>query len=454
MNPDTQGAIDPTPTWSVGELHEAINGLLDHVFGGEVWVEGELRNVKRSSRQHVYFDLVDPGAPNDVNRPMLSVTLFDSDRQEVNRHIVANGDRMRMVDGVRVRIRGRLATYPVRSTLQLRMTWIDPTYTLGVMGQERDRVLAALAADGLLDRNGALALVEPPLHVGIVTSIGSAAHADALDELRRSGLGFRVTVIDARTQGVDAEMSLVRALHVAESLALDVVALVRGGGARTDLAAFDSERLARTIAALSIPVITGIGHEIDRTVADDVAHTAHKTPTAAAAALVVRSQAARDELHDTWLVVGSAAAGRILRSTQAIDRTGRAVAHATDRHLRRDLQRITNLVGRVAVAAPRCPADAGVTVRTAADSVTTAARRTLSDAARRVDVDAARARAHDPALAMARGWTITRSGDGRLIRSASQVGPGERISTVTADGELTSIVDAEPTRPDLDQEHR
>ena len=172
-----------------------------------------MRNLNRSAKGHVYFDLVDPGRDGDPTRPMLSVTLFDRERQMVNRHLTEQGGAVRMGDGIRVRIRGRLSVYAARSTLQLRMSWIDPAYTLGVMGQERDRVLALLAAEGLLGANGAAPMPEVPLHVALVTSINSAAHADALDELRRAGLGFRVTVIDARTQGADAERSIIAALR-------------------------------------------------------------------------------------------------------------------------------------------------------------------------------------------------------------------------------------------------
>ena len=239
----------PVPTWSVAELHEALNGLLVNVFGEEMWVEGELRNTKRSANGHVYFDLVDPGRDGEANRPMLAVTLFAKERQAVNRFLTQQGGMVRMGDGVRVRIRGRLNVYAARSTLQLRMSWIDPAFTLGVMGQERDRVLALLATEGLIGANAAAPMPDVALHIALVTSIGSAAHADALDELRRAGVGFRITAIDARTQGADAARSIVAALRSAVERSAEIVLLVRGGGARTDLAAFDTESVARAIAA-------------------------------------------------------------------------------------------------------------------------------------------------------------------------------------------------------------
>lgn len=444
MTPPGSTAPDPTPTWSVTELHEAVEGILEHVFGAELWVEGELRNISRSARGHVYFDLVDPTAPSDATRPMLAVTLFDMQRQAVNRFLTEQGGAVRMVDGVRVRIRGRLGTYAARSTLQLRMTWIDPAFTLGVLGQERERVLAALLADDLLDANARVPLALAPLRIALVTSRGSAAHADALDELRRSGLGFQVTVIDARTQGLDAERSLVRALRAAGTSAVDAVALVRGGGARTDLAAFDSELVARAIAASPVPVLTGIGHEIDRTVADEVAHAAHKTPTACAAALVNAVRSAADDLHDAWVRVSSASDGRLVRADHALDRARRDAGRGAVRHLERDAQRVSNLAARARVAAPRVPVAATAALEAAERRLAPAARQRTRRAQESVDSLAARARSHDPARALARGWSITRTADGVLVRDPSRLATGTVVTTTVAQGEFSSVVEPPP----------
>ncbi len=433
------------PTWSVAELHEAINGLLLHVFGEQVWVEGEIRNLKRSAKGHAYFDLSDPGNESDPTRPMLSVTLFSSDRLNVNEHMRRAGGAVRMSDGVRVRVRGRLNVYGPRSSLQLVMSGIDPAYTLGVLSQDRDRVLALLAAEGLLERNAALAAVPVPLEVAIITSLNSAAHADALDELRGSGLGFRVTVLDARTQGTDAPAAIAAALDVAAMTGAHVVLLVRGGGARTDLAAFDTEQVARAIAASPIPVVTGIGHEIDRTVADEVAHRSHKTPTAAAASLVEQVRAVARQVEGAAVQLPTSTRGRLRRSQAELDgiahRAGRSAGH----HLRtagRELDRLDAAVTR-ATAGTIGSSTAAVDQLTA--RLAPAARRRVTRSGESVDSFAARARAHDPTLAMARGWSITRGPDGRVLRSVEGLRPGHSLSTALADGTVLSEVIEDPT---------
>jgi exodeoxyribonuclease VII large subunit len=434
------------PTWTVGELHDALDGLLAHAFGEEIWVEGELRNFTRSPKQHVFFDLVDPDPRGGAYPPMLSVTLFDKERQAVNRHLQSQGGAVRMGDGVRVRVRGRLSTFASRSTLQLRMTWIDPTYTLGAMDLARDRVLATLAAEDLLGANAARHLDRAPLRVALVTSVGSAAHADALDELQRSGLGLQVSLLDTRVQGADAEASIVRALRAAALLSVDVVLLTRGGGARTDLASFDTESVARAIAASRVPVMTGIGHEIDRTVADEVAHTAHKTPTAAAAAIVSMVRSAADHVERSWARAAVAAQGRLDLGERRLSDTGARAGRAARHHLDRDARRIEEHWRRVGVAAPRATTNAERRLQDATRQLRGAARHSLELGTGRLDTLAARARAHDPAIALARGWSITRDAQGRVVRDAQGVAPGDELSTLLARGTVRSVVSS--TGPD------
>lgn len=438
------------PTWTVSELHEAVAGLLEHVFGHQTWVEGELRNVNRSRNGHVYFDLVDPGTDNDRQRPMLAVTLFAPQRFQVNQYLSRVGS-VRMDDGVRVRIRGELGVYPARSTLQLRMDWIDPDYTLGVMSRERDRVLAALAADDLLDRNRSLPLAPVVMHVAVVTSVGSAAHADALNELSAAKIGLRVSVHDARTQGTEAERSLIRAIERASTSGADLILLVRGGGARTDLAAFDTEGVARAIAACTVPVWTGIGHEIDRTIADEVAHLAHKTPTAAAAAAARSLLDAAQELQMLANALPVAARGRLTRAAAQVDMVAGRSGRAATRRLAHESRDLSHLQRAIAAAPARSLARTRRELDTLSERLAPCVRRHFVAVDGELVALEQRARAHDPALALARGWSITRRVDGSAVRSADDVSPGEMLRTVLRDATLTSRVETvdrhEPTHP-------
>ena len=300
------------------------------------------------------------------------------------------------------------------------MNGVDPTFTLGRLAAERDRILRQLAKEGLLTANRANPIPVPPLRIGLVTSVGSAAHADFIQELARSGWPFTVLEYDTRVQGDGAAADLSEALHMLATHRPDVIALVRGGGSATNLAAFDAEVLARTIAALDVPVVTGIGHEVDRSVADEVAHTALKTPTACAMAIVEQVRAFADAVAGLQVAIAERVTGAVDRAGLLVDDLARRTAVAATAVLNRRADRLVDLGGRLRRGPP------GI----------------LDRQAERLDGMAGRLRALDPARIVARGWSITRRADGSLVRSVADVSPGDPLVTRVAGGTVTSTVDA------------
>lgn len=449
-------------TWSVVELSRAIERTLEDRFPDDVWVQGEIANLSRARNGHVYFDLIDPS--DEAGKPALaalSVALFKMNKDVVNRLLKRAGN-IRIEDGMKVRIRGVVTWYPRNGRLQLRMTSIDPTFIIGQLAADRDRVLRVLAAEGLLDANRGVLLPPTPLRIGLLTSAGSAAYHDFVHELELSGLHWHVHLVDVQVQGVKAADAVCRGLRTLEALDVDVVALVRGGGARTELAAFDAESIARTIAALAVPVITGIGHEIDRSVADEVAHASFKTPTACAQALVglVRDHLARSEAAWAGIVAAAQVALRAADDdlVERADRSARAtravlsVHEERHRHLaariaretrgtlrRHDLElaeRRRALAGR----STRPLREASRAVDRHRESLARRADRALAHAERVLAAADATSRANDPRRAMARGWSITRRADGTVVRDAASLAPGDEVVTQFARGSATSAV--------------
>jgi exodeoxyribonuclease VII large subunit len=383
-----------TAVLSVSEVAQLIGLALDALTPGPLWVEGEIHGLRRPPGGHVWFDLVEPAELGGPPTARLGLVLFSRQRQAVNAQLATTGG-VRMTDGTAVRIRGRLDFYAPQGRVQLVMDGIDPAYTLGRLALARQQVLAKLATAGLLEANSRRALPLVPLRVGLVTAADSAAFADVTHELTRSGLAFHVLAADARVQGRDAESSIVAALATLARRAVDVIVVVRGGGARSDLAAFDSERVARAIALCEVPVLTGVGHETDRSVADEVAHTAHKTPTACAAALVDHVRA--------FLARLDGSRGAIAASS----------AVALERAQRRLAQR--------------------------AEGVDQCSRRVLRHADQRIEVLARQVDTLDPARLLARGWSITHTSTGTLARTVD-LGVGTHLVTTLADGRVPSIV--------------
>lgn len=449
------------PTYSVGELADAIGNAVRASFRDEVWVRGEIHDLSRPASGHVYLTLVEDRP--EGGKATVSVMLSAANKVAVNRALTRAGGSVRMVDGTEVRIRGRLDWYAPRGQLQLRMTAIDPAYTLGQLEMARAELLARLDTEGLLRRNAELSMPLVPLRVGLITSRGSAAEADFLDELTRSGLAFHVIAVDVRVQGVGAPRHIASGIASAAARACEVIAVVRGGGARTDLAGFDHEQVARAIALSPVPVVTGIGHEIDRSVADEVAHTVAKTPTAAAQHLVERVSDYLARVEEVWAVVARLAhreiaahddlvrahaaranrnaRGSLLRGAARLDahvaRARQAGAVATSRaeqHLERDIGRLTG-AARVKVR------DAETALAGSTRRVVLRAPRAMAEAERELLGVDARVRALDPERALARGWSITRTADGRLVRSPDDVAPGDRLVTQLGGGDLRSTVD-------------
>lgn len=410
---------DGLPTLSVEELSHLLKDGLATLFPEDLWVEGQVSNFHDARSGHAYFDLVEPSAvPGRAVAAKLSVALFKGARIGVDHTLAAAGE-LALANDLQLRIRARLDFYPPSGRLQLIMNGVDPAFTLGRLAAERERLLHALADEGLLRANRANPIPVPPLRVGLVTSIGSAAHADFSEEISRSGFPFTVLERDARVQGDGSAVDLAEALHMVATHQPDVIALVRGGGSATDLAAFDAEVLARTIATLDVAVVTGIGHEVDRAVADEVAHTAFKTPTACAVAIVGQVAAFADAVADLQESIAQRAGASTARATDLLDDLAQRTARSATAVLDRRAERLDNLVERLR----RSPLA------------------TLDRQAERLAGITNNLRALDPARILARGWSITRLADGTLVRSVTDTTVGDTLVTHVAGGTVTSTVD-------------
>jgi len=272
-----------TETLSVVELLSGVQTAVISAFPGPVWVRGEVSGFKRTNRGAGFFKLVDPEQPeNSVEVAARGRVMAEIDH-ELNSVGVGS-----LRAGIEIRIEATVGVRRGSSLVQLSLLRVDPEFIAGRLAVDREEVLRRLKAEGLLDLNIRLPLPLVPLNVGLVTSRGSAAHADFLNHLSRPGYRFRVSTVEATMQGETSPEQVVRGLDRLSRERLDVVTLVRGGGSKLDLAAFDSEIVGRQIAAMPVPVVTGIGHETDRSIADEVAAVAEKTPTAAAGWLVAR----------------------------------------------------------------------------------------------------------------------------------------------------------------------
>ena len=431
----------PDHTYTVADVCDKVSSVFADTFPDEIWVQGAISGLSRSNNGHVYFDLVDPNQNVGASASaVLPVALFASSRRLVNR-ILRRAGGIRMHDGIEIRVRGQLTYYPPQGRVQLVMSLIDPQFTLGQMAAARQELMERLSTEGILDRNHQIPFPALPLRVGLITSDQSAAYHDFVNELTSSGYPFHITLIDSRVQGLDAVPGLVAALRLpsqpSSDLDVDVLVVARGGGAKSDLAAFDHEDVARAIATCPIPVIVGVGHETDRSVADEVAHTSLKTPTAAAGRLVEA----------------------VASFESRLDGASRRIEALTTLHLDQAESRLFTSAARLVSAARFSVERQSRTLEQAVYRLAREPQRQLEQQDRNLAVASAQLQAFDPARALRRGWTITyvdranQTEDGpTLLRSPGQVTVGDNIRTVTAEGTVSSVVSQIDPQTEADDE--
>lgn len=408
--------------WGVAALLQAGSDALWSRFG-PVAVRGELSGYTRAASGHCYFALKDDsGLPALLRCAMFrrSALLVDFEPRE----------------GQRVELRGRLDLYAARGELQL-VVEAMLRVGQGTLYEEFLRLRARLEAAGLFDAARKRALPRHPRRLGIVTSPAAAALGDVLSALARRSPQVEAVIYPCAVQGSEAPGAIVRAIALAgERRALDgaeVLLLVRGGGSLEDLWAFNDERVVRAVAASVLPVVCGVGHEGDVTLADLAADLRAPTPTAAAEL----AAPARDEL----VAALSAQRRRLERAlqhhaqslAQGLDQRAARLAQPS-RALAALRQRLGALAHRL-VQAPR-PLLVGWASRAARahERVRAAPAQRLERERARLHALALRLRALDPRGVLGRGYAWVEDERGRAITAAAQLAAGQRIRAVWADG--------------------
>ena len=314
-------------TWQVHQLVSAARELVEAEFG-DVWVEGEISNLRPASSGHLYFTLKDAEA-------QLPVVLF---RRQ------ATMLRFRPEDGLQVRVRGKASVYEQRGQLQLVAETMEPVGT-GSLQLAFEQLRDKLKAEGLFEAERKQPLPAFPRSVAVITSPTGAVIRDFLNIVNRRHSGLNIVVVPVAVQGDNAAWEIEAAITlVNEDAVAEVIVLARGGGSLEDMAAFNSERVARAIAASQLPVVSAVGHETDFTIADFVADLRAPTPSAAAE-LITAAQHKVEELI-------ASLENRLIRATryqllQVKQRLGRApIAYAQQRittRLHRLEQRLDDL---------------------------------------------------------------------------------------------------------------
>jgi len=381
---DTLGLFDAAAAegaWTVSQVTRRARAVVEQGLG-PVWVRGEITSFKAYQSGHWYFTLRD-------ERAQVRCVMWARDNRRL---------RVRPTDGAQAFVLGQPTVWEERGDFRLAVVELLGTETDGVWRLAFERAKAALERDGFLDRARKRSLPPYPRRIAVVTSPDGAALRDILAVTRRRWPPAEVLVVPARVQGVEAEDDLCRALALlARVPGVDVAIVGRGGGAREDLWTFNSERVARAVAAVPVPVVSAVGHETDVTLCDLVADLRAPTPSAAAEAVT----------PDFGDVVAQ------------VDALGDRLA----RGLRRRAERVGDRVAR------------------GADRLQAAIERRLERSGARIAAAAARLETLSPLRVLGRGYAVARDAEGRVLRRVAQCTPGLAFRLRLADGEIGARVE-------------
>ena len=406
------------------ELNSIVRTTIESRLAQEYWVETEISEC-REHNGHCYMELVEKDPLRNTPIAKASAKCWRSSWGAIKpRFIHVTGSMPQ--PGMKLLMRV-MAQFHEAYGFSWIVTDIDPTYTLGDMARRRQEILRQLAEEGVLELNRQLPLSPFAQRIAVVSSKTAAGFGDFQDQLlgNRYGYKFSITLFQTVLQGEAVEKSVIQSLDTifASQEEYDAVVIIRGGGATSDLSGFDSLPLAENIANFPLPVITGIGHDRDETVADIVAHTSVKTPTAAAALLIENLLLTDNQINNL--------AQRLHVCTTSVLETQKQRLHRTVKLL--PLQ-VTTLTSRQAARLDKFSA-----------SLENALRNTLERQHHRIEMLFQRTEALDPEKLLRRGYSIT-TVNGKAVTDSCQLNVGDTLLTRFASGTAKSTVEEIQTR--------
>jgi len=384
--------------WTVSDLTGYIRELFEIDYRlQDVEVGGEISNFTQARSGHLYFTLKDEGA-------QLKCVMWRSSAERL---------RFAPQDGDAVVAHGRVSVYEAGGAYQLYANRLEPAGR-GDLALAFEQLKRQLEGEGLFDPAHKQPIPRFPRKIGIVTSADAAALRDILNVLRRRWPLAQVLIAPTLVQGETAPPQIVRALQWLDGRAdIDLILLSRGGGSMEDLWAFNDERVARAIFAAQHPIISGVGHEVDFTISDFVADVRAPTPSAAAELAVPDMAELQSALRGAAVQLAGQVGQIIQQKRRRAQSLGRALRHLSPQAgLDNNRQKLDSWHGRLH----------------------TAVQRKLEQEQNRLAIAQAGLLAYSPLATLSRGYAIVRNGDGRIVRSVTQVKPGDELDVQVSDG--------------------
>jgi len=427
---------------TVSQLNNLIQNVIQSGFPQPLWLCGEIQGYNRNrGKNHIFFELVekDPNSKNIIAK--IGLVLFAGRKSHINDVLKKSENAFALKDDIEVKFACNIDFYPPHGAVRLIIESIDPTYTLGRFAQEKQKLIALLTKNGVLEKNKQYELPLVPLRIGLVTSDDSAAYNDFCSELQKSNFGFQLYLRNALMQGRSAEGDICKAIdELCRIRELDVIVITRGGGSIADLSCFDSKIIAEQIANCPYPVLSGIGHEINISITDMAAHTYAKTPTAIAQFLVGRVEVFLGDLDDKLEQVTDGALETIRSEQQRLKNSAVNLQDNTRDYLKghnEQIIRIQEIIkhrpGALLNNYQNSLKERRVILKKAINTCLVNNRNKLTTYQKMIDI------VH-PTNTIKRGFSITRTKDGKVVKSIGSISSKEQLATEVADGLIVSEV--------------
>ena len=404
---------------SLLELNALVRRSLEQCLPDEYWIQAELSDVRSNTTGHCYLEFVqkDPRSNNLVAKAR---GMIWSNIYRLLKPYFEETTGQLFTSGIKVLVKVTVQFHELYG-YSLTVLDIDPAYTLGDMARRRREILMQLEEEGVLTLNKELEMPALPQRIAVISSATAAGYGDFCHQLQHNsgGFFFYTELFPALMQGNQVEESVLAALDRINDRVneFDVVVIIRGGGATSDLSGFDTYLLATACVQFPLPVITGIGHERDDTVLDSVAHTRVKTPTAAAELLIHRITESADHLEEL---------------SARLQQGAYALLEQEGRRLEMIQTRIPNLVHQKLT-------DARFALLAAGKDLAQATQTLLSRHRHRLELLQQRVADASPDKLLSRGYSITLK-DGKAVTDAASLNPGDQLVTRLAKGSFTSEV--------------
>ena len=431
-------------TLTLLELNSLVKEVVELSLPNEYWVEAELSEA-REVRGHCYMQLIQKDERSNTPVAQAPAKCWKSSWMLIQPHFErVTGQRLRA--GLKVLLKV-YAQFHENYGFSWIVTDIDPTYTMGDMARRRQEIIRTLKAQGIFDLNRELPLPQFAQRIAVISSEQAAGYGDFVNQLVRNKYGFQFDIefFPAIMQGEQVERTVIAALdeiyrkQTQTQLPFDCVVIIRGGGAVADLSGFDTLPLAENVANFPIPVITGIGHDRDQSVLDMVAHTAVKTPTAAADILIDNLKHTNDRISD--------ARERIINTTNRIlqmqhlrlSRLTQAIPALFTLATTQQTARLNRIADRMTTAAGQLTTERRHRLHILEQTLTPIVNSKLMLQRHRLQLITQRIEAVNPERLLARGYSITLH-KGKVLSSTSHIQPGDTIETRLQQGRFSAVV--------------